>query len=188
VTSRFFMVRPRAFQGSPFVLDHHSPHPAFLTRSLAILAGAHSQFLDRRDLLRGFEVLRVRVHSPMRDTRPDLPAYASHPDLHSIVLAGQDVQVVRMSFLTTFQDLKAGPSSPVPDTHAPLPTAARRPCTQSCPPGQKRVPLHNVEIPLTEKWKTYHHRVSTGTERSPDATFQGSPTDTLRVANWQALG
>lgn len=48
--------------------------------------------------------------------------------------------------------------------------------------------LHHVEIPLTEKDKTYHYSVTTGTDSSEDATFKAYPTDVLRVAvvaDWQ---
>jgi hypothetical protein len=48
--------------------------------------------------------------------------------------------------------------------------------------------LHHVEIPLSERDTTYHYSVSTGVQRSPDATFKAYPTDVLRVAvvaDWQ---
>lgn len=50
------------------------------------------------------------------------------------------------------------------------------------------VTLHHVEIPLAQKGKIYHYAVSTGAERSADATFKAYPTDMLRVAivaDWQ---
>ena len=50
------------------------------------------------------------------------------------------------------------------------------------------VTLHHVEIPLDQKGTTYHYSVSTGSERSADATFKAYPTDVLRmavVADWQ---
>lgn len=53
----------------------------------------------------------------------------------------------------------------------------------------ENVTLHHVEIPLAEKGKNYHYSVSTGDDKSPDATFKAYPTDMLRVAvvaDWQA--
>lgn len=52
----------------------------------------------------------------------------------------------------------------------------------------KNTTLHQVEIPLRHRGATYHYSVSTGDQRSPDATFQTYPTDVLRVAvvaDWQ---
>lgn len=48
--------------------------------------------------------------------------------------------------------------------------------------------LHHVEIPLKRQDTTYHYRVQTGDQISPDATFKAYPTDVLRVviaADWQ---
>src|SRR4051794_8620821 len=47
--------------------------------------------------------------------------------------------------------------------------------------------LHHVVIPLAEEDTVYHYSVSTGPQRSPDATFKAYPTEELRVAvvaNW----
>ena len=48
--------------------------------------------------------------------------------------------------------------------------------------------LHHVEIPLKRRDAVYHYSVSTGDQRSADATFKAYPTDVLRVAvvaDWQ---
>ncbi len=48
--------------------------------------------------------------------------------------------------------------------------------------------LHHVEIPLKHRDATYHYSVSTGTQRSVDATFKAYPTNDLQVAvvaDWQ---
>ncbi len=48
--------------------------------------------------------------------------------------------------------------------------------------------LHHVEIPLKHRDTTYYYSVSTGEQRSADATFKAYPTDVLRVAvvaDWQ---
>lgn len=48
--------------------------------------------------------------------------------------------------------------------------------------------LHHVEIPLKHRDTVYHYSVSTGDQRSADATFKAYPTDVLRaavVADWQ---
>lgn len=48
--------------------------------------------------------------------------------------------------------------------------------------------LHHVEIPLKHRDTIYHYSVSTGNQRSTDATFKTYPTDVLRVAvvaDWQ---
>lgn len=48
--------------------------------------------------------------------------------------------------------------------------------------------LHHVEIPLKHRDTVYHYSVSTGEQRSADATFKAYPTDVLRVAvvaDWQ---
>lgn len=48
--------------------------------------------------------------------------------------------------------------------------------------------LHHVEIPLKHWDAIYHYSVSTGDQRSADATFKAYPTDLLRVAvvaDWQ---
>jgi len=48
--------------------------------------------------------------------------------------------------------------------------------------------LHHVEIPLKHRDAIYHYSVSTGDQRSADATFKAYPTDVLRVAivaDWQ---
>lgn len=48
--------------------------------------------------------------------------------------------------------------------------------------------LHHVEIPLAKQNVVYHYSVSTGDQRSADATFKTYPTDVLRVAvaaDWQ---
>lgn len=48
--------------------------------------------------------------------------------------------------------------------------------------------LHHVEIPLRHRDRTYHYSVSTGDQRSNDATFKAYPTNVLRVAvvaDWQ---
>ncbi|MEX1028121.1 MAG: metallophosphoesterase [Candidatus Paceibacterota bacterium] len=50
------------------------------------------------------------------------------------------------------------------------------------------VTLHHVEIPLEHRDAVYHYSVSTGDQRSEDATFKAYPTDVLRaavVADWQ---
>lgn len=48
--------------------------------------------------------------------------------------------------------------------------------------------LHHVEIPLKHRDTVYHYSVSSGEQRSDDATFKTYPTDVLRVAvvaDWQ---
>lgn len=53
--------------------------------------------------------------------------------------------------------------------------------------GDRR--LHHVEIPLAAKDAVYHYQVSTGKQRSADATFKAYPSDVLRVAvasDWQS--
>ena len=48
--------------------------------------------------------------------------------------------------------------------------------------------LHHVEIPIERRDTTYHYSVSTGDQRSSDATFKSYPSDVLRiavVADWQ---
>ena len=53
----------------------------------------------------------------------------------------------------------------------------------------ENVTLHHVEIPLAHRDAVYHYTVTTGQDRSSDATFKAYPTDTLRlavVANWHA--
>ncbi|WP_296454830.1 metallophosphoesterase [Rubinisphaera sp.] len=48
--------------------------------------------------------------------------------------------------------------------------------------------LHHVEIPLMHRNTTYHYSVSTGEQRSADATFKAYPSGVLRVAvvaDWQ---
>ncbi|TWT60630.1 FN3 domain-containing metallophosphoesterase family protein [Rubinisphaera italica] len=48
--------------------------------------------------------------------------------------------------------------------------------------------IHHVEIPLKHRDTSYHYSVSTGEQRSADATFKAYPTDILRVAvvaDWQ---
>jgi len=48
--------------------------------------------------------------------------------------------------------------------------------------------LHHVEIPLKQKDSVYHYSVSSGNQRSANATFKAYPTDVLRVAvvaDWQ---
>ena len=48
--------------------------------------------------------------------------------------------------------------------------------------------LHHVEIPLKHRDTHYHYSVSTGDQRSKDASFKAYPTDVLRVAvvaDWQ---
>lgn len=48
--------------------------------------------------------------------------------------------------------------------------------------------LHHVEIPLKHRDTSYHYSVSTGDQRSADASFKAYPTDVLRVAvvaDWQ---
>ena len=48
--------------------------------------------------------------------------------------------------------------------------------------------LHHVEIPLSHRDTSYHYSVSTGDQRSSEATFKAYPTDVLRVAvvaDWQ---
>ena len=48
--------------------------------------------------------------------------------------------------------------------------------------------LHHVEIPLKHRDTDYHYSVSTGDQRSTDATFKAYPIDVLRVAvvaDWQ---
>ena len=48
--------------------------------------------------------------------------------------------------------------------------------------------IHHVEIPLKHRDTTYHYSVSSGDQRSKDATFKAYPSDTLRVAvvaDWQ---
>ncbi|MCA9118369.1 MAG: metallophosphoesterase, partial [Planctomycetaceae bacterium] len=48
--------------------------------------------------------------------------------------------------------------------------------------------LHHVEIPLKHRDMVYHYSVSTGDQRSKNATFKAYPTDELRVAviaDWQ---
>lgn len=50
------------------------------------------------------------------------------------------------------------------------------------------VTLHHVEIPLTERDTIYHYVVSSGDEKSADASFKAYPADILRVAvvaDWQ---
>jgi hypothetical protein len=42
--------------------------------------------------------------------------------------------------------------------------------------------LHHVEIPLAKKGGAYHYVVSSGNQRSSEATFKGYPADRLRVA------
>lgn len=52
----------------------------------------------------------------------------------------------------------------------------------------KSTTLHHVEIPLQHRDTTYHYSVSSGVQRSADATFKAYPTDLLRVgvvADWQ---
>jgi hypothetical protein len=49
--------------------------------------------------------------------------------------------------------------------------------------------LHHVEIPVSEKGKTYHYAVGPAELNFPPATFKSCPTDELRVAvvaNWHA--
>jgi hypothetical protein len=53
---------------------------------------------------------------------------------------------------------------------------------------EQAVTLHHVEIPIPERDRVYHYRVSTGGQSSATATFKAYPSDTLRVAvvaNWQ---
>lgn len=48
--------------------------------------------------------------------------------------------------------------------------------------------MHHVEIPLKRRDTTYHYSVSSGDQRSMNATFKAYPSDTLRVAlvaDWQ---
>jgi len=48
--------------------------------------------------------------------------------------------------------------------------------------------LHHVEIPLKHRDTVYHYLVSTGDQRSAEASFKAYPTDVLRVAvvaDWQ---
>lgn len=52
----------------------------------------------------------------------------------------------------------------------------------------KSTTLHHVEIPLHHRDTIYHYSVSTGDQRSADASFKAYPTDLLRVAvvaDWQ---
>lgn len=54
---------------------------------------------------------------------------------------------------------------------------------------EESVTLHQVEVPLAHRDTTYHYSVSTGEQRSKDATFKAYPTDSLRVAvvaDWQS--
>ncbi|QDS90919.1 hypothetical protein EC9_51370 [Rosistilla ulvae] len=49
--------------------------------------------------------------------------------------------------------------------------------------------LHHVEIPLEHRDAVYHYSVSSGDQRSKDATFKAYPSDELRiaiVADWQS--
>jgi hypothetical protein len=50
------------------------------------------------------------------------------------------------------------------------------------------VTLHHVEIPLTRRDATYHYRVKSGPHTSAVHSFQGYPTDTLRVAVFADAG
>lgn len=52
----------------------------------------------------------------------------------------------------------------------------------------QKTTLHHVEIPLKHRDAIYRYSVSTGDQRSKDATFKSYPTDVLRVAvvaDWQ---
>ena len=46
----------------------------------------------------------------------------------------------------------------------------------------ENVRLHHVEIPIPEKDVIYHYSVMTGSQKSPDKSFKGYPSDTLRIA------
>lgn len=54
---------------------------------------------------------------------------------------------------------------------------------------EERTKLHHVEIPIDQPDATYHYTVSSGKQRSRDATFKSYPSDVLRVAvvaDWQS--